>query len=73
MLDPTFPLAVPEKPLPGGTTGRRLALANWLTDPRHPLTARVGSEMAEYGSDRHDELVIAQMLAGIRSAAQSTE
>ncbi len=24
-----------------GTTGRRLALANWLTDPRHPLVARV--------------------------------
>jgi hypothetical protein len=27
--------------VPGGSSGRRLALANWLTDPRHPLTARV--------------------------------
>ncbi len=27
-------------PLPG-STGRRAALARWLTDPRHPLTARV--------------------------------
>jgi hypothetical protein len=26
---------------PPTSTGRRLALANWLTDPRHPLTARV--------------------------------
>ena len=26
---------------PQGTTGRRLALAEWLTDPKHPLTARV--------------------------------
>ncbi len=41
VLDANLPLKVPEKPLPGGTTGRRLALANWLTDPRHPLTARV--------------------------------
>jgi hypothetical protein len=41
VLDPTLALAVPDKPLPDGTTGRRLALANWLTDPRQPLTARV--------------------------------
>jgi len=27
--------------VPGGSSGRRLAFANWLTDPRHPLTARV--------------------------------
>ena len=40
-LDGTLPLKAPEKPLATGTTGRRLALANWLTDPRHPLTARV--------------------------------
>ena len=26
---------------PQGTTGRRLALAEWITDPKHPLTARV--------------------------------
>jgi hypothetical protein len=39
LLDERLPLAVPEKASP--TTGRRLALARWLTDPRHPLTARV--------------------------------
>jgi AcrR family transcriptional regulator len=44
-----------------------------LPPGEYPLTTRVASEMAEYGSDRHYELVIAQMLAGIRSVAQSTE
>jgi hypothetical protein len=39
VLDAMLPLAV--KAAANGTTGRRLALANWLTDPRHPLTARV--------------------------------
>lgn len=32
--------ALAEESAPG-TTGRRLALANWLTDRKHPLTARV--------------------------------
>jgi mono/diheme cytochrome c family protein len=41
ILDESLPLRIPEKGLPTGTTGRRLALADWLTDPRHPLTARV--------------------------------
>jgi mono/diheme cytochrome c family protein len=41
VLEPWLAVTVPGKPLAGGTTGRRLALANWLTDPRHPLTARV--------------------------------
>ncbi|HEV3385580.1 MAG TPA: PSD1 and planctomycete cytochrome C domain-containing protein [Gemmata sp.] len=41
VLDGPLPLKAPDKPLPTGTTGRRLALANWLIDPRHPLTARV--------------------------------
>jgi mono/diheme cytochrome c family protein len=40
VLDGALPLRVPEKSA-GGTSGRRLALANWLTDPKHPLTARV--------------------------------
>src|SRR5205085_8927168 len=40
LLDGVLPLRVDKVPgLP--TTGRRLALARWLTDPRHPLTARV--------------------------------
>ena len=30
----------PQSPFPGAS-GRRLALARWLTQPRHPLTARV--------------------------------
>ncbi len=29
------------KPYPATSTGRRSALARWMTDPRHPLTARV--------------------------------
>ncbi len=29
------------KPFPLTSTGRRTALANWITDPRHPLPARV--------------------------------
>jgi hypothetical protein len=40
VLDAMLPLPEP-KPIPAGSSGRRLALANWLTDPRHPLTARV--------------------------------
>jgi mono/diheme cytochrome c family protein len=41
VLDTALPLKLPTQPLKTGTTGRRLALANWLTDPKHPLTARV--------------------------------
>jgi Protein of unknown function (DUF1553)/Protein of unknown function (DUF1549)/Planctomycete cytochrome C len=41
VLDASYPLKSLDKPLPGGSSGRRLALANWLTDPRQPLTARV--------------------------------
>jgi mono/diheme cytochrome c family protein len=41
VLDDRLPLPSPARPPAGGTTGRRLALADWLTDPRHPLTARV--------------------------------
>jgi hypothetical protein len=40
VLDDRLPLPAP-KATPGGSSGRRLALADWLTDPRHPLTARV--------------------------------
>ena len=36
LSEPVFPAN-----LPSGTTGRRAALANWLTRPDHPLTARV--------------------------------
>ncbi len=31
----------PVKAFPATSTGRRLALANWLADPKNPLTARV--------------------------------
>ena len=34
-------LATPSPNRAGETTGYRLALAEWLTDPKHPLTARV--------------------------------
>jgi hypothetical protein len=44
-VTPGFPLAlVPEgasDPPPGGKGGPRAALARWLADPAHPLTARV--------------------------------
>lgn len=42
-----YPSLIPvlaKRPLPAGngaTTGRRLALAQWITDPQHPLTWRV--------------------------------
>jgi mono/diheme cytochrome c family protein len=39
VLDDVLPLAEP-KPV-GGSSGRRLAFANWLTDAKNPLTARV--------------------------------
>ncbi len=31
------------KPFPTTSTGRRTALAHWITDPRHPLPARVAA------------------------------
>jgi len=46
-IEPGFPTVLQEEPanIPatGGTntTGRRTALAKWLTDPKNPLTARV--------------------------------
>ena len=39
LLDPTTTTVV--SPANHATTGRRSALARWLTDPQHPLTSRV--------------------------------
>jgi len=33
----------PPVPFPPASSGRRSALARWITDPRHPLTARVAA------------------------------
>jgi hypothetical protein len=41
VLDKTLPLQVSQKLATPGTTGRRTALADWLTDSKNPLTARV--------------------------------
>ncbi len=38
-VDPGLPAALP--PMPAGEPNNRLGLARWLTDPSHPLTARV--------------------------------
>jgi hypothetical protein len=38
LLNPTITVVSPSN---HATTGRRTALANWLTDPQHPLTSRV--------------------------------
>ena len=38
-VSPALPAALP--PLPAGLPNNRLGLARWLTDPSHPLTARV--------------------------------
>ncbi len=38
-VEPGVPAVFP--PLPGGVAANRLALARWLVDPAHPLTARV--------------------------------
>ena len=38
-VEPGLPGALP--PLPGAASNDRLGLARWLTDPSHPLTARV--------------------------------
>ncbi len=41
ILEDRLPLSIPAKDPARPTSGRRLAFARWLTDPRNPLTARV--------------------------------
>ncbi len=38
---PEAPLAMEQRPAEAAPSGKRLALANWLTHPKHPLTSRV--------------------------------
>ncbi|MBI3971837.1 MAG: TetR/AcrR family transcriptional regulator [Chloroflexi bacterium] len=54
----------------GGASQVREALAA-LPRSTFPRTADVAGEMADYASDRHYELVIDELLAGVRSAARS--
>jgi AcrR family transcriptional regulator len=49
----------------------RTALAALLR-AEYPHTAAVVGEMADYGNDRHYELVIDQLMHGVRAAARST-
>ncbi|MGH9151064.1 MAG: TetR/AcrR family transcriptional regulator, partial [Acidimicrobiales bacterium] len=56
---------------PSNAAGQvREALAA-LPHAEFPRTADVAGEMANYASDRHYELVIDQLLAGVRSATRS--
>src|SRR5262249_53258980 len=41
VLEEQFPLEMPSTDPSRTTSGRRLAFARWLTDGKHPLTARV--------------------------------
>jgi hypothetical protein len=44
-----------------------------LPRAEYPHTAAVAEEMAAYASDRHYELVLEQLLVGIRSVAPSDQ
>jgi AcrR family transcriptional regulator len=56
---------------PESAAGQVRAALAALPLSEFPRTAAVAGEMANYASDRHYELVIDQLLAGVRSAARS--
>jgi AcrR family transcriptional regulator len=57
---------------PTDAAGRVRAALAALPRDEYPFTAAVAGEMADYASDRHYELVVDQLLAGVRAAARST-
>jgi AcrR family transcriptional regulator len=57
---------------PSDAAGQVRAALAALPRAEYPLTAAVADELADYGSDRHYELVVDQLLVGVRSAARSS-
>jgi AcrR family transcriptional regulator len=53
---------------PSHDVGTMLAM---LPASEYPLTLAVAAEMGAYGSDRHYDFVLAQLLDGLRAAAES--
>jgi AcrR family transcriptional regulator len=54
---------------PGGPGGEVGAVLAALPPAEYPLTVAVAGELGAYGSDRHYDFVLAQLLAGLRATA----